>query len=134
MTTKTSPPKSNNNTNSLFSKYSRYVAGGVTERANDMLEWWERANFPRDPTDIVYAVENAYVNRLDLISVVFYGEARWWWVIAMYNNILDPYVEVTAGTVLLIPSQDRLSFLLNTARGGVESTREAVTTISPIIA
>lgn len=133
-TTKTSPPMSNNNTNSLFNKYSRYIAGGVTERANNRLEWWERFEFPRDPSDIVYTVENFYEGRLDYIAYVFYSEPRYWWVIGMYNNILDPAAEILPGRVLLIPSPDRLPLLLGTAKGGIDSTREAVNVIAPIIA
>lgn len=133
MATKTSTPTSNNNTNSLYNKYSRYVAGGTTERANSRLEWWERSNFQRDPSDIVYTVENFYEGRLDYIAHVFYSEPRYWWVIAMYNNIIDPSSEVTPGRVLLIPSPDRLPLLLGSAKGGVESTREAVSVIAPII-
>lgn len=132
-TPKTTQPTSNNNKNSLYNKYSRYVAGGVTERADGRLEWWERANFPRDSSDIVYAVENFYEQRLDLISYVFYQEPRYWWVLAQYNNIVDPFTEVWAGRVLLIPTPDRLPLLLATKKGGVDSTREAVTVISPII-
>lgn len=132
-TVKTKNPTSNNNTNSLYNKYSRYVAGGVTERANDMIEWWERFNFPRDPSDIVYTVENFYSQRLDLISSVFYQEPRYWWFIAQYNNILDPFTEVTAGRVLLIPTPSRLTLMLGNKQGGIDSTREAVNVISPII-
>jgi len=132
-TVKTTKPTSNNNKNSLYNRYSRYVAGGSTEHANDMLEWWERANFQRDDSDIVYAVENFYAQRLDLIASVFYNEPRYWWFLAQYNSILDPFTEITPGRILLIPTADRLSLLLGSAKGGVASTREAVTVISPII-
>jgi len=132
-TVKTTSATSNNNTNSLFNKYSRYIAGGVTENANEMLEWWERFVFTRDPSDIVYTVENFYAGRLDYIAFVFYNEPRYWWVIAMYNSILDPATEITPGRILLIPSPDRLSLMLSSTKGGVDSTREAVSVISPII-
>lgn len=128
-----STPLSNNNKNALFSKYSRYVAGGTTERSSTAIEWWERYNFEPSPTDIVYAVENIYEGRLDLIASVFYGEARWWWFIAQYNNILDPFSEVVPGRVLLIPTQNRLALMIGKVQGGLPSTRESPTTISPII-
>lgn len=28
---------------------------------------------------------------LETVSLKVYGDARWYWVIALYNNILDPY-------------------------------------------
>lgn len=124
---------SNNNTNALQDRNSRYVAGGTTETANGKIEWWERAVYQRDESDIVYAVENFYENRLDLISAVFYGQPRYWWLIAQYNNILDPATEVEAGRVLFIPSPDRVQLMLNTTKGGVESTRIPVQLIAPII-
>ncbi len=122
-----------NNTNSLFNRYSRYVAGGAAETANGRIEWWERSNLTSDPTDIAYVVENFYEGRLDLIASVFYNEPRWWWVIAQYNNITDPFSETTAGRVLYIPAKDRLPLMLSTITGGSESTRQPINTISPIV-
>lgn len=119
--------------NSLYNKYSRYVGGGVTETANGFIEWWERSNFQQDPSDIVYTVENFYEGRLDLISSVFYNEPRWWWLIAQYNNILNPAAEIVAGRVLFIPSKARLPLMIGTKKGGEESTKQSVNTISPVI-
>lgn len=126
-------PTTNNETNSLYNKYSRYVGGGTTEVANNMIEWWERGIMPRDPTDIVYTVENFYTGRPDLIANVFYNEPRYGWVICQYNNIIDPFGEIVAGRILLIPTQARLPLLLLTKQGGVSSTREPVNLIAPII-
>lgn len=122
-----------NNSNSLYNKYSRYVAGGTSEEANGKIEWWERTVFQSDSTDIIYAVENFYENRLDLIASVFYNEPRYWWIIAQYNNVLDPFSEITAGRVLRIPAKDRLSLMLSTRQGGTRSVKQPINTISPII-
>ena len=121
------------NQNSLYNKYSRYVAGGVSEHDDGEIEWWERSIFSKDPTDTVYVVENFYSGRCDLIANAFYGESRYWWVIAQYNNILDPFTEIIPGRILLIPTKDRLALMLSTKQGGVESTRQPVNTISPIV-
>lgn len=121
------------NSNSLFNKFSRYVAGGTTETAAGRIEWWDRSIFPKDDSDIAYAVENFYEGRLDLIASTFYNEPRYWWVIAQYNNILDPFSEITAGRVLLIPNKARLSLMLSNRQGGKESTKQQVDTISPVI-
>lgn len=122
-----------NNQNSLNNKFSRYVGGGETESANGMIEWWERANLQSSDTDTVYTVENFYEGRLDLIASVFYNEPRYWWVIAQYNNILNPFSEIVAGRVLLIPSKERMPMLLNTKQGGVVSTKQPINTISPVV-
>lgn len=133
---KTKSPKpalSNNNTNTLQNRFSRYVAGGSTETANGRIEWWERFIFPKDASDIVYVVENIYEDRLDLIAGLFYQEPRFGWMLAQYNNILDPFSEVKAGRVLLIPRPDRVSLMLGNRKGGFPSKRAPVKTISPII-
>lgn len=125
--------RSANNTNSTQVTRGRYVGGGTTETNNGFLEWWERYSFAKDASDIVYTVENAYENRLDLISSMFYNDTGLAWLIAQYNNIIDPMTEVTAGRLLLIPQKDRVSFMLGNRKGGIASTRQPISTISPII-
>lgn len=121
--------------NSTLVRTSRYVSGGTTEVNSTAIEWWERARFFTDPTDQTYVVEKRFEGRLDLITAVYLGEQniRYWWVIAMLNNILDPYTEVTEGTVIYIPSRERLQLMLNGKLGGVPSTREVPTSIMPIV-
>ena len=119
--------------NSLFNKYSRYVGGGVTESADGFVEWWERTIFEEDPSDISYVVENFYEGRLDMIASLFYNEPRWWWLIAQYNNILNPAEEITAGRILRIPAKSRLPLMLGVRQGGIPSKKQPVQTISPII-
>jgi len=121
------------NTNSVYNKYSRYVGGGTTEIADGKIEWWDRNIFPADNTDIYYAVENIYAGRIDKIATAFYGEDRYWWVIAQFNNILDPLTEIVAGRVLMIPTKDRLSLMLSSKQGGIASVRQPINTISPVI-
>jgi hypothetical protein len=121
------------NANSLYNKYSRYVGGGTTEQSSGFIEWWERTIFTQDASDITYIIEDFYAGRLDLIASVFYNEPRWWWVIAQYNNILDPISEITPGRIIYIPTVDRMTLMISTAQGGVPSTKQPTNTISPII-
>lgn len=124
---------SNQNTNSLYNKFSRYVGGGETETENKMIEWWERSILEPGGEDISYIVEDFYVGRLDLIASVFYNEPRWWWVIAQYNSILDPFGEIVSGRILLIPPKDRIAAILSAKLGGIESKKQPINTISPVI-
>ena len=121
--------------NSTLVRGSRYVSGGTTEVNQVALEWWERAVFEIDPSDIQYVVEKRFEGRLDLITAVYLGEqnVRYWWVVAMLNNILDPYTEVTTGRIIRIPTRERLQNMISGKLGGVPSTREVPTTILPII-
>jgi hypothetical protein len=120
-------------TNSTLIRTSRYVSGGITEVGQTTLEWWERQIFVSAADDLSYVVEKKFEGRLDLIAAMFLGEPRYWWLIAMYNNILDPFNEILEGVVLYIPSQDRVKNALSGKLGGVTSTRELSPTILPIV-
>ena len=119
--------------NSTQVRNSRYVSGGTTEVTSRALEWWERAPLSVNEDDDTYVIEARFEGRLDLITTLFLGEPRYWWVIAQYNNILDPYTEVTEGTILYIPTLDRVKSLLQGKTGGVPSTRVVPTSILPIV-
>lgn len=121
------------NANSLQNRTSRYVHGGRTEIGNDRLEWWDKFNFPADSSDSTYIVENFYSGRPDLIASVFYDDPLLWWVIAQYNNILDPIAEMVTGRVLLIPTKSRLDQFLVGKTGGYPSTREEIKTLKQLI-
>jgi hypothetical protein len=64
---------------------------------------------------------------------MFLGEPRYWWLLAMHNNVLDPFNEIVEGVVLYIPSQERVKNALSGKLGGVASTRELPPTILPIV-
>jgi len=51
-----------------------------------------------------FLVAGKYVARLDLISMDAYGTDNFWWVIAKFNGICDPFTELVAGSVIEIPS------------------------------
>jgi hypothetical protein len=52
--------------------------------------------------DRFYTVTVKTEDRLDIISMMFYGSPLNWWIIALTNNIIDPF-DVKAGTILRIP-------------------------------
>jgi hypothetical protein len=120
-------------TNSTLVRTSRYVAGGTTEVGDNTIEWWDRAILTRSDTDIRYVVDKKFAGRLEMISDLFLGEPRWWWIIAQMNNILDPHNEVREGTLLFIPTADRAKSMLTGQLGGVASTRELTPSILPIV-
>lgn len=117
----------------MLVRSSRYVSGGTTEVNPRALEWWERTVFPINPDDNSYVVERKFEGRLDLISASYLGEPRHWWVIAQYNNILDPHSEIVQGRVLYIPTSERVKTILSGTTGGVPSTREVPVSVLPIV-
>jgi len=119
--------------NSVEVVKSRYVSGGTTEVGEKALEWWERDVLTAAEDDGKYVVERKFAGRLDLIAALFLGESRYWWILAQYNSILDPFDEVIEGSTIYIPSQARVEAILNGKTGGVASTREVPISILPIV-
>ena len=119
--------------NSLNLRKSRYFAGGVTEANARAIEWWEKAVIPQNVDDDQYVIQDIDEGRLDLLAALHYGEPRLWWVIAQYNNILDPYNEVKEGLRIRIPKKERVEALFSSVAGGVPSQREVLPTILPIV-
>lgn len=119
--------------NSVLRRTSRYVSGGETEVNSRALEWWERAFFTPAASDRLYVVERKFEGRLDLISALFLNDPYLWWVIAQYNNVLDPHAEIIEGIALRIPARETVDVMLNGKLGGVRSTREVPTSILPIV-
>lgn len=97
---------------SVLKRKSRYVQGGKTELKRKRLGWWERnIDIPKnDVTDILVPISGKYVNRPDLISFDYYGDATLVWIILQYNDIIDVKEELTIGTEITIPSRDRVYY------------------------
>ena len=121
------------NKNSVLRKNSRYVSGGETEVNMRSLEWWERKVFSTSEDDIEYVVERHMQHKIASISAQFLGDPQLWWVIAQYNNILDPVIEIFEGRVLLIPHPNRIDSILDGRVGGIPSARIPLITILPIV-
>lgn len=52
---------------------------------------------------VIYVVPSWAENRLDIISFIHYRTTRLWWLIAQFNDNLDPIEGVLTGTELVIP-------------------------------
>jgi len=72
-------------------------------------ETFPKFEIEKSDQDIYYKVETKNENRLDIISNIAYNTPRLWWVIAMANDIVDPF-KVPVDTILRIPD---LSVLYN---------------------
>jgi hypothetical protein len=62
-----------------------------------------------DPSDQLYTIPAAGVERLDLISNEFYGTTELWWVIALVNNFQDALVGFPINSQIRIPTRQRLA-------------------------
>lgn len=64
------------------------------------------SELPVSDLDVTYEIKTSEENRIDIVAFKFYKEERYKdliWVLMLYNNILDPYEELSVGTVLYIP-------------------------------
>lgn len=66
-------------------------------------------NIPSDRTDKLYVVEPGDISRPDLIAYKFYGNPTLYWIILWLNGISDPFEGMYPGSVLRIPSLQRLA-------------------------
>lgn len=106
-------------TNSAEQQNSRQVQGGLIDRYNNRLGWWEKRELERrnDDYQVIVRVEEA--GRPDLISNRVYGQDQYAWLVLQYNNIVDLAEELVPGKQLVLPTQQRLLLdILNQSVGG----------------
>jgi hypothetical protein len=55
-----------------------------------------------------FTITQKYVNRPDLLAYELYGDARFWWLFAVYNKnaIVDPINDFTLGKKIVVPRRD----------------------------
>lgn len=90
--------------NREYDKQSRYQVLRVIESdKNSYLETYNKVEVPVTTGDSYHVVSESEVNRLDIISNYYYGTPNNWWMIALANNFIDPFI-VNEGVMLRIPS------------------------------
>lgn len=88
-----------------YSYSSRYSNIRRIQDNNEIFhETFNNYKIPESDSDQYITVNTAVENRLDIISCRYYKSPIMWWVIAIANNIIDPFSEVPIGTVLRIPA------------------------------
>lgn len=72
-------------------------------------ETWNPPEILRRDDDKFTEVKAGEEGRLDLVALRLYKTDRLWWVIALANNILDPFTDVPVGRTLRYPSFEYLT-------------------------
>lgn len=93
-----------------FSENTRYTNGTITKNRSgkSFLVLRKSLNLEPGDSDDFVIVPQHLTKRPDLISNLAYGTPDLWWVIYEFNGIKDPLFELQTGTVLRIPSIDRV--------------------------
>mgnify|MGYP004004404035 CR=1 FL=1 len=86
-------------TSSDFNRFL-YMTPGNKNKFYDWRLDWSKKNI--DSTTFLIDQEK-FVNRPDSISHDVYGNAKYWWIIAMANDISDPFFGFHKGRTLKIP-------------------------------
>lgn len=73
------------------------------ETKNIYHETWFQKIIDKSNEDQYFTVSIAEQGRLDIIASKYYNTPRFWWVIALANNIIDPF-DIPVDTVLRIPA------------------------------
>ena len=67
-----------------------------------VYDLYKKVNIPDKSIELFHRVQPNEADRLDLIAFNYYGNSSMWWIIAIANNIIDPFI-VPAGLTLKIP-------------------------------
>lgn len=101
-------------TDSTKNKNSRYVQGGKTTVYSNRLGWWEKRKIPSHYSDETFVVTGKYVGRPDLIAYKKYNQASLMWLVLQYNNIVDVNEELKEGSVIKLPTHERVALQILT--------------------
>lgn len=80
----------------------------ITDDEEDTyIESFEDISIPLSKNDDYVQITLTEKDRLDLLAYKYYGNALLWWVIALANDIYDPF-DVPVGSILRIPDKSSL--------------------------
>ena len=89
--------------------YRSYLSGPSLVKDKDGNRYRLSSELPKvEKKDTDYFVEVGTADRLDKLAFQFYGNASYWWIIALANNIGKGTLFIEEGTILRIP-RDPLS-------------------------
>lgn len=93
-----------NNTQINTNSNSRYYHSNVISDSNNKIVYdlFEPRKLITQEAFKKFTVPLEFKDRLDLVAQKFYSNPTKWWVIAVANNLIDPFI-LPAGTTLVIP-------------------------------
>lgn len=98
-----------------FPATSRYKAARYFQRSIPGLgkfieqESWIPPDIEKSDDDLFTKVNPGEEDRLDLVALRVYGLSQLWWLIAFFNDIIDPFEGTPSGRILRYPPFDVVS-------------------------
>lgn len=91
-------------------KSVRYFQRGIPGIGKNIeAESWEPPALEKTDKDLYTTVKPGEEGRLDLVALRVYRLQQLWWVIAVFNDIIDPFEEAAVGRVLRYPPFDSVA-------------------------
>jgi nucleoid-associated protein YgaU len=91
-----------------YIKITRYSEENIIDyEGNSIYEIRDKIDTSFRDGDIDYVVKDSF--KLTDIAMSLYNDARLWWIIAEFNDIIDPFKKIDAGTILRCPSLRRIN-------------------------
>lgn len=82
---------------------SAYLSAGVSPKTLSYLSAkYLNIRYILPATD-VFVVNQAYVANAPGVAFEYYGSQDYWWIVCMFNGILDPIEDLTPGRTLQLP-------------------------------
>jgi hypothetical protein len=82
------------------SRYCKYRQ--ILDKSEAYIETFNETKIPMSEQDKFHVVLTEQENRLDIIANIYYNDPSLFWVIALANELPDPFI-VLPGTILRIP-------------------------------
>jgi hypothetical protein len=83
----------------------RYAYSKIVKEKETQKQYFESTIYPKvKPTDNDTYIISTQSDRLDLLASKYYGNASYWWIISVANNLNDASLSIEPGRQLRIPS------------------------------
>lgn len=87
------------------SRYSKYRQ--IVDNLDSYVETFNQSTIQKSDIDIFHTVTREQENRPDIIANIYYNDPSFYWVIAVANDLVDPFI-IQIGSILRIPSLNSL--------------------------
>lgn len=91
------------NTNKEYDKTSRYqILRVILDNQQRYLETYNQVTIPESDDDTYHIVKFNEEGRLDIIANDYYNNSSYWWILAIANEMIDPF-SFKKGIMLRVP-------------------------------
>jgi hypothetical protein len=75
------------------------------------------------PAAKTFVITDAWEANLPGIADALYGDINFWWVIGLYNGVLDPITDVVRGKIFRAPNKEDIVAFLESKKDELQQSR-----------